>query len=100
MRLSRIGAGATLAIVILTAWLGACSSTDNEVCGIGGAKNGTCEQGAACPSGMAQIMTTDPADMCPGSNSTGSNWVCCESSSAAASSSTTTTAATDASTKG
>ncbi len=78
MKLSRIGAGTTLATVILTAWLGACSTNSNESCGNAGNWNGTCEQGTTCPTGMVEINVTEsPATSCPGTNAAGGSYICC-----------------------
>jgi hypothetical protein len=91
MTFSRIGAGATLATVILTAWLGACSS-DNESCGAAGMpKTGTCEQGTTCPSGMVEIMIADPADQCPATNSATQSYICCGPMGSSGTGATTTT---------
>jgi hypothetical protein len=92
MKLSRVAAGTTLATVVLTVWLGACSSNSNESCGADGMTNGTCEVGPSCPSGMVEINTTEsPATACPGSNgSGGTNYVCCGPESTGGGSSTTT----------
>lgn len=85
MKLSRIGAGASFAIVVLTAWLGACSSGE-EPCGNAGVKNGVCQTGPTCPSGSVELLTSDPVDSCPSSNSpSGENYICCVATDAAAS---------------
>jgi hypothetical protein len=78
MKLSRLAAGTSVAIVILTAWLGACTTTGTEPCGPESNKNGTCEEGTTCPSGTYPLNVTDPVDECPGSNgANGENYICC-----------------------
>jgi hypothetical protein len=77
MNLSRLGAGTTLAVAILTAWMGACAN-GVEVCGVEGFKNGTCQVGPSCPSGSAELLISDPSDSCPASNSpAGLVYICC-----------------------
>jgi hypothetical protein len=77
MKLSRIGVGATLALGVFTAWLGACGSS-SQACGVGGVLNGTCQSGSTCPAGSSVIEIVDPFDMCPTSyNPGGSQAVCC-----------------------
>ena len=80
MKLSRLCVGASLAIVVLTAWLGACANGD-ESCGAGGLKNGICRS-PKCPSGSVEVLISDPVDSCP------DTYVCCVSGD---SGSTTTT---------
>jgi hypothetical protein len=78
MKLSRLGAGAFLSIAVLTI-LGACSSGNDEniPCGIHGVQNGTCQQGATCPSGSTLLMISDPSDECPQGNVPADDYVCC-----------------------
>jgi hypothetical protein len=80
MKLSRLGAGTGLSLFVLTAWLGACSPNTDEACGNNGLKNGVCRQVTTCPSGSTEIPISDPSDMCPESNSTGTtSYICCAS---------------------
>lgn len=95
MKLSRLGAGAGLTIVLLTAWLGACSTTDNEVCGADGIKNGICQSGPTCPSGSSVIAIADPSDQCPSTNRAGgTDYICCGPTSSTGGGSTTSTTTT------
>jgi len=85
MKLSRLGAGTTLAIAALIASLSsmgaACEANYQEPCGNAGVKTGTCQVGPTCPSGSVEVLVSDPSDGCPGSNgSGGENYICCDSS--------------------
>jgi len=75
-------ARASLATLILTgcavSLFGACTTNGEEVCGINGVKNGTCEVGPTCPSGSVLLPISDPVDECPGSNApAGVTYICC-----------------------
>ncbi len=58
--------GISVGLGVLTAWLGACGSNGQQACGVGGARNGTCQTGPSCPPGQTEISIVDPFDMCPG----------------------------------
>jgi hypothetical protein len=84
MKLSRLGAGTTLAIVAFMASLvsmqGACNTNGNEACGINGVKDGICQVGPTCPSDSAELVISDPSDSCPASNGAGGeSYICCVS---------------------
>jgi hypothetical protein len=101
MKLSRLGAGTSLAIAALIASLasmeGACANYE-EPCGNAGVKTGTCQVGPTCPSGSVEVLISDPSDSCPGSNGPGGeNYICCNATgSGSGSSSSAATPVADA----
>ena len=100
MKLSRLGAGTTLAIVAFLASLvsmqGACTTNGNEACGIDGIKNGICQVGPTCPSDQTELNISDPSDSCPASNGVGGEtYICCVEN-VDGGATTTTAPATDA----